>query len=239
MKISEIISEKDESLNEKLGLGWLGSAVWGIFKAFNIGTPIVTAWKNMKAANDAYNQKQPGYTAEKVNQIQAHELAKCSAEVAAMIIGNKLIDKMAFGILKFKDYSPVAAYLSEVLSTIGQAKFMMWMNSEEVITIISNWLTGVAFSEKFPLLNKSGPLYEKYVGGGILGALRAANPYVEKAKEKTLDKIMPPTTTPPSGQGASTTPATDTTHDIGSYTYLQSQPSTSGDPNKFNIGWKR
>lgn len=228
----------EDIINETLGLGRLGAFIWTAFKAYNMAQPVITAWKNMKAANNALKRQEPGYTTEKVNAIVAHELAQCSATVATMFLGNKLLEKLVFGSFSFAGFSPAAAFFKETASVLGQAKFMEWVNSKEVTQIISDWLAGTLFSDQFPILDKSGPIYEKYVGDGLLASLRSARTAVDTVK----DKVIKPSTTssPEPGQGASTTPATAPSagqeRSMGSY--MKSVPAASGDPNKFNITWK-
>lgn len=187
MKVREIISERNEKLDEFLGFGALGGIIWKLFLYYQLTQPITKAWTNMQDIYSKYKSGEPGYTKEKVDQMTGHELAQCSVELTALLLGNKIIGGLLGKIATSRFGGPVVKFFTDMVAVLGKTKFMEWVNSEQVVGVISNWLLGHIFTEKFPIIGQSGPLYDKYVGEGLLHALQELKPQVDKLKQKVFD----------------------------------------------------
>lgn len=237
MKVYEIVQEEIQ-LNEGSGLWKL---IWTVLVAYNLSKPIETATTNIRAAADAAKKGE-------INQAQFdktihHELAQCSANMAALLVGNKVIGSVLNKLVTVTGGNWFVKLIVGAASLYGQVKFMEWVTSEPVVKAISDWLTGQAFTE---YLGNSGPLYDKYVGTGLQKAIQAAQTGVEKGIEKVSGK-GPTDPGAKDDQAATSTPQepetkVTTTPEPGTgFGYLQSQ--TTYDPkdpskSKVNVKWK-
>lgn len=175
MKINEIIL-KETQLTEGNEL-W--SLLWKLLVAYNLAKPIETATTNIRTAADA--AKQGKINKEKFDRTIQHELAQCSAGIAALLVGNKVIFSLFRGITNLFGGNWFVKLIVGAAAYYGSTKFMEWVTSEPVVKVISDWLTGQAFTE---YLGNSGPLYDQYIGAGLQKAIQATQSGVEKAIDK-------------------------------------------------------
>lgn len=246
MKMYEVLAERNEKIDEFLGFGVLGAALWRLFIFLQLAEPVKKAYYTLQPAYQSLKNQDPDMTAEKFESIASHALAECSIELTALIIGNKLIGGVIGKLTKLPITGPVIGYFQTLLTAIGQTEFMKWINSEEVAKAVGDWLTGLIFTEKFPIIGNSGPLYEKYVGGALLKSLQELKPEVEKLKQKAFNiepdakKLSGPRADIDSTSTAPTTPAAQVARQTPAFDYggLKVTPGLPGAPERFNVSLK-
>lgn len=246
MKVYEIISERNEKLNEFLGFGVLGKIAWQLFVAYELTAPVTKAWTALQSNFELLKNNDPSMPREKFDQQAAHILAQCSIELGGLILGNRFIGKIVSKLGSIPGIGSVASYFSGILKALGQYEFMKWVNSEKVAQVISDWLTGLIFTDKFPVIGQSGPLYEKYVGNGLLKALEEIKPGVETLRKKVFKDEPDQQIPSPSQQdiNATSTPPSSTSTNVAPSAVRSYSPSLNvstgipGAPDRPNVSFK-
>lgn len=131
----------------KNGVAWLGDAAWKTLAAWGISEPLWTAYSNISKAQKLHDQGDPNYDDQKLAGYIQSEIAFCSAKVAALIAGNKLIRMAPAAIGLTSIFAGATSRgVFNVTTRAAQTAYMALLATPEGQKHIADWIVGNSFS---------------------------------------------------------------------------------------------
>lgn len=160
-----------------------------LFALYYIAKPVITARKNIMAAQERYDRREPNFSLDQKNKVIEHELAQCAAQIAATLVGSSLLMNLGSTFINVFGMHWIIKEFADLALAVGQVKFMSWINSDQGRAIVGKWLTGQAF-RSFGIIGDSGPMFDQYIGSGLKRELEDAEKTIKSTGSKAVKKIF-------------------------------------------------